>query len=1545
MAVLRNPDILEGKIRYERQNFAIAELLLQKDTAVSAGDTVVIKGRYTVGGSTEVGTADINGVTVNGTKQFTSSGVTFQTDGIAQYDIIYIKEGEFRGTYIIDSVDSETQLTLIASANFTTETNLDYEIWTANIFSGTVDEQDFSKTKLILCKSEADEQDALIPSATYYGRDGGLIQDLLDSGDLAFINHTFTQTADYMYRAPHNWFDIALDGQPDTDYWDDIGEVGAAYVKLVPNVGNVDKACALYYGGDNNQVRLRTTNMQISASSGTIIDFHIRLGSTTQQGEMTGEDDDNNLFYLRVNADGKFVIPGVATLSYSADTWYHIRFTLADSTYRVDVNDANYGGNINYLEGGGTMNFEISSHSQLGVTPKVTYCTAIGCTTDNNYTGDINLLKQYHELTYSGNYTEFAKWRMRGDKTYKQYFDDYIESIYGTWYYLPSYEIVFNDGDIDSGVDIDITTPETWGIIGKLQVKAYDKVILLGGYSGSSRLIATSGAGNIIYKDTYAQIQKQEVLDALAAQILTREGNNPKTCELYMRYFDKGYIQIGEEVTIKANTIKFLNSGDFVETEDTQYKIRKEIYHLSNGIHTYTYYELDDVLIFLSSEDREVTREDQENAVLVDQVAGGESEGEANTAQNVGTDGVGVFDGKVGSVLQFRNIAPETNQISITLNGNDIDIDVIEANIALDDIGVPDALVNMNDQDLDNVGSILFDINDGAASEEGRLKWNSTDGTLEVGMPGGNVNLQIGQEELIRVRNITGVTIVNGAAVRISGVSGNNPTIGLSDANDPANAGCIGLATEDIAHNDYGYVTTSGMVRDIDTSAWNVADRLFVSQTAGELTNVYPSGTDRIILAGIVIKDDPTEGMVWVLPINQAHLSELSSVTISSPADNELLTYDIGTGTWINQTAAEVGIATESYVDLKELSGFIDPSSNIGMNTYHFTGLGDGTDAQDSATMANIDAKILTHKNIATAHQDAPALIATHATDADAHLDRYTKAEVNAFKLNKWVAPDTNIDMDGFHFVNLAAGTAAGDSMRYDEFNTHKTSADHDGRYMTDAEIAALVNNDVYSGPGWLNQTDAASRGAIRNKIELMITDIGNNTTQAEVEAIIDTEINPGQSINNAIDALILSHKNGADEHHVAFVSADADLLYGDIAFEHAESHPLHDHTVPTSNIDMEGKRFVDMDDGVAGTDSMTLQQKFTAANARSAINNIIGSDGHLDGTLDFDTNSITDITQISMTGVATYDKLRVWTSNLYTIGMNSAMTYGGLNDYAMTFTMNNESDRGFIWRDYDDAKSDGAMSLTTTGVLQLKTSIRLGTGATITTLGDTAALAASDVKIPTNTTVKEYIDGRKLSDFLDPTSNISMNTAYHFVNLAVGAAAGDSVNFGQVEDAIGHEHQHNISVALLEDTVMYGSANAAWIPLIFEHPSNQDSVNSGGVGVRNQGSLGTAGNYVLPIPTNKGGLKLYITGIRFRIYDADATDYLDLIRIFGRDATYNTEYTDNGNYTTADLHSDTFVAKDMSAYDDISVYFNWIFATQYEYDQMHVGLQCYYYP
>ncbi|WYL99200.1 MAG: hypothetical protein HEQ19_06365 [Gloeotrichia echinulata CP02] len=63
--------------------------------------------------------------------------------------------------------------------------------------------------------------------------------------------------------------------------------------------------------------------------------------------------------------------------------------------------------------------------------------------------------------------------------------------------------------------------------------------------------------------------------------------------------------------------------------------------------------------------------------------------GEINTASNVGTGGVGVFRQKTGVNLEFRNINAGSNRITVTSDtvANEIDIDVIEANLSLPNLG------------------------------------------------------------------------------------------------------------------------------------------------------------------------------------------------------------------------------------------------------------------------------------------------------------------------------------------------------------------------------------------------------------------------------------------------------------------------------------------------------------------------------------------------------------------------------------------------------------------------------------------------------------------------------------------------------------------------------------------------------------------------------------------------------------------------------------------------------------------------------------------
>ena len=90
---------------------------------------------------------------------------------------------------------------------------------------------------------------------------------------------------------------------------------------------------------------------------------------------------------------------------------------------------------------------------------------------------------------------------------------------------------------------------------------------------------------------------------------------------------------------------------------------------------------------------------------------------------------------------------------------------------------------------------------------------------------------------------------------------------------------------------------------------------------------------------------------------------------------------------------------------------------------------------------------------------------------------------------------------------------------------------------------------------------------------------------------------------------------------------------------------------------------------------------------------------------------------------VQTRDKIRVWSSSTYAIGMDYRYTFGHLNDYAMTFQMSNTATRGFWWGDSAHTKAQGAMSLTTTGKLTVASSLNVGYGESVTAPPTTYAL------------------------------------------------------------------------------------------------------------------------------------------------------------------------------------------------------------------------------
>jgi hypothetical protein len=227
--------------------------------------------------------------------------------------------------------------------------------------------------------------------------------------------------------------------------------------------------------------------------------------------------------------------------------------------------------------------------------------------------------------------------------------------------------------------------------------------------------------------------------------------------------------------------------------------------------------------------------------------------------------------------------------------------------------------------DTGSFNSIGFNTSAGVSVGVGELAWNNTDGTLDLGMKGGNVVQQIGQEIFYEVRNETGIQIPNGTAVYANGVTAGSGRITaapyVADGSIRENR-FLGIATENISTGVNGFVTHFGYVRDLDTrgttassiavgdETWAVGDILYVHPTvSGKLTKVKPQHE---ITVAIIIARHQSAGVIFVRPTSNGHLGDIHDISINtgSLSNGQVLSYNSTSGVWENTNTISGSFAT-----------------------------------------------------------------------------------------------------------------------------------------------------------------------------------------------------------------------------------------------------------------------------------------------------------------------------------------------------------------------------------------------------------------------------------------------------------------------------------------------------------------------------------------------------------------------------------------------------------------------------------------------------------
>lgn len=193
------------------------------------------------------------------------------------------------------------------------------------------------------------------------------------------------------------------------------------------------------------------------------------------------------------------------------------------------------------------------------------------------------------------------------------------------------------------------------------------------------------------------------------------------------------------------------------------------------------------------------------------------------------------------------NVGESTTNVDKTL-GQELQDDIDNLQTQIDNLTFDDLM--QVDGSNSNVNVLAFDTTVTETSLlAGKMQYSQVDGTVNLGMNGGQVTQSIGLESYYRVVNNSGVTINDGDLVMYNGTSGASGKTYIKkwDTTSPEFT-IMGIATETMTNGADGFVTWHGLVKGVNSTGssvgetWAKNDVLYPSLThVGGLTKVHNS--------------------------------------------------------------------------------------------------------------------------------------------------------------------------------------------------------------------------------------------------------------------------------------------------------------------------------------------------------------------------------------------------------------------------------------------------------------------------------------------------------------------------------------------------------------------------------------------------------------------------------------------------------------------------------------------------------------------------------
>lgn len=395
-----------------------------------------------------------------------------------------------------------------------------------------------------------------------------------------------------------------------------------------------------------------------------------------------------------------------------------------------------------------------------------------------------------------------------------------------------------------------------------------------------------------------------------------------------------------------------------------------------------------------------------------------------------------------------------------TAFGNKTTTDLTEG----DNLYYTDARVD----DLLRSGDVdVINFTDGAAT----LDWNINDGTLNLNYAN-TVSLQLGQETHFYAKATEAIS--NGDIVMFAGAQGSHLLVALADQSAPdfQPEYVIGVATQDFNINEFGYVTSFGKVRDLDTSAYTEGDIIWLDPATpgGWITTRPTPAQGHSIQVAAVTYSQNNNGTIFVRPTHMPDTDE-------TPEGSTNLYYtDARVQTVIDTNTA--GFATETYVDTAKA----DAISAANAYTLNQIGMLDipasTTDLAEGTNLYYTDARVQTVIDTNTADFATESYVDTAESDAISAANLYTDGRETAITTA---------------YQNYAD---AGDAQAYSD-------ALADANSYTDTSIANLID----SAPATLDTLNelAAALGDDPNFATTITNSIATKLATADFNTTADT--------------------------------------------------------------------------------------------------------------------------------------------------------------------------------------------------------------------------------------------------------------------------------------------------------------------------------------------------------------------------------------------------------------------------------------------------------